>query len=60
MRRLGLGAVALALLAACGVDGPPVRPSVGATVGAGSHGVHTRVHTGARVGNVNVGVGVGL
>ena len=52
--------MALALLAACGVDGPPVRPSVGATISAGSGGVHTSVRTGAQVGGVNVGVGVGL
>ncbi|MFO7759166.1 MAG: argininosuccinate lyase [Roseovarius sp.] len=60
MRRLGLGVIALALLGACGVDGAPVRPSVAATIGAGSGGVHTSVRTGARVGGVNVGVGVGL
>lgn len=60
MTRIGLGLIGLLMLAACGVDGPPVRPSFGATIGAGSHGVHTSVRTGARVGGVNVGVGVGL
>jgi|AntRauTorcE11897_2_1112592.scaffolds.fasta_scaffold172613_2 hypothetical protein len=60
MTRIGLGVIGLLLLGACGVDGPPVRPSLGATIGVGSHGVHTSVHTGARVGGVNVGVGVGL
>jgi hypothetical protein len=51
---------ALAVLGACGADGPPVRPSVNTTVSAGSGGVHTSVGTGVRVGGVNVGVGVGL
>ncbi|MGI3209932.1 argininosuccinate lyase [Roseovarius tibetensis] len=60
MKRIGAGLLGLALLAACGVDGPPVRPTLGATLSAGSGGVHTTVRTGARVGNVNVGVGVGL
>ncbi|MEI4232744.1 argininosuccinate lyase [Roseovarius sp. D22-M7] len=60
MKRIGLGVIGLLVLAACGVEGPPLRPSVGATISAGSGGVHTSVRTGARVGNVNVGVGVGL
>ena len=60
MTRIGLGLLGLALLAACGVDGPPVRPSVGATISAGSGGVYTSMYTGAQVGGVNVGVGVGL
>jgi len=60
MTRTGFGLLALALLAACGVEGPPVRPSLGATVSAGTGGVYTSVHTGARVGGVDVGVGVGL
>lgn len=55
-----VGFSALAGLAGCGVDGPPVRPSVSTTVSAGSGGVHTSIGTGLRVGGVNVGVGVGL
>lgn len=60
MIRIGLGLLGMLLLVGCGVDGPPVRPSVNANVGVGKGGVHTRVGTGVRVGGVNVGVGVGL
>ena len=60
MTRIGFGAMALALLAACGVEGPPVRPSLGATIGAGSGGVYTSLRTGATLGNVTVGMGIGL
>lgn len=53
-------AAALAVLTGCGADGPPVRPSLGTTVSAGSGGVSAGVRTGIRVGAVNLGVGVGL
>lgn len=55
-----LAVVTVLALAGCGVEGDPVRPSVGATVSAGSGGVRAGVSTGVRVGGVNVGVGVGL
>ncbi|WP_297767984.1 argininosuccinate lyase [uncultured Roseovarius sp.] len=60
MKRMAAGLLGLAVLAGCGVDGPPVRPSVNTTVSAGTGGVHARVGTGVRVGGVNIGVGVGL
>lgn len=58
MKRLGLGLLALAVLAGCGVDGAPVRPTAGATVGVGTGGVSTGVSAGATIGRVGVGVGV--
>ncbi len=60
MIRMVLAGLGLAVLAGCGADGEPVRPTLGGAVSAGSGGVHTGVHAGARVGGVNVGVGVGL
>jgi hypothetical protein len=42
------------------VEGDPVRPTLSTTVSAGSGGVYTSVGTGARIGGVNLGVGVGL
>jgi uncharacterized lipoprotein len=60
MTRHVLAALALLIVAGCGVDGEPVRPSLGTTIGIGSRGVHTSTSVGAVLGNVNVGVGVGL
>ena len=60
MRRIAVALTALALLGACGADGPPVRPSLSTTVSAGSHGVNGGVRTGVRIGGVNIGVGAGL
>lgn len=48
------------LLAGCGVDGEPVRPTLNTSVGVGKGGVHTSTRVGARVGPVNLGVGLGL
>lgn len=59
MRRICAALLGTAFLAACGVDGAPVRPTLGATIGAGAGGVHTSIRTGARIGAVTVGVGVG-
>ena len=53
-------ATALAGLAGCGADGPPVRPSLGTTVSVGTSGVSAGVSTGIRVGAINLGVGAGL
>lgn len=61
-------ALAAFALAGCGVEGDPVRPSVGTVVTAGSGG-NVSAGVGVRVGNVtagasnhgvSVGVGVGL
>ncbi|RKF16279.1 argininosuccinate lyase [Roseovarius spongiae] len=54
-------AIALfAALAACGVDGPPVRPSVNTTVGVGSNGTNATVGTDWISGRVSTHVGVGF
>lgn len=58
MIRLGLLLLGLAVLVGCGVDGEPVRPSAGASVGVGTGGVSTGVSAGATIGRVGVGVGV--
>lgn len=47
-------------LAACGVDGAPVRPSMTTTVGVGDSGVHTATRVSATKGNMTVGLGLGL
>lgn len=55
------GLILVGLLAACGVDGEPVQPTMSTTIGVGSHGTHASTHVGATVGNnVHVGIGVGL
>ncbi|UXX85021.1 lipoprotein [Roseovarius pelagicus] len=55
-------AVALVALAACGVDGPPERPTVATTttVGVGDSGVNTGTKVSVFSGKVTMGVGVGL
>ncbi len=58
MIRLGLLLLGLAVLAGCGVDGEPVRPTAEASVGVGTEGVQTGVSAGATIGRVGVGVGV--
>ena len=60
MKKLA-AALALLTLAACGVDGEPVRPSMATTVGVGSGGdVYGGTSVGATLGNVTVGTGLGL
>ena len=49
---------AMALLAACGADGEPVRPTLNTTVGIGENGLHTHTSLGARKGNLSVQVGL--
>ena len=53
-----LGAVTL--LAACGVDGEPIRPSYNGTMSVGSDGVRAGVGTSVISGNVRVHVGTSL
>ncbi|MDT8327577.1 MAG: argininosuccinate lyase [Roseovarius sp.] len=61
MTKRYLAALALLIVAGCGVDGEPVRPSLGTTIGVSSGGgVRATTNVGAVLGNVNVGVGVGL
>lgn len=50
----------LSMVAACGADGPPVRPSVSTTVGVGSSGTHVSTQASATRGKWTVGVGLGL
>jgi hypothetical protein len=48
----------IALLAACGADGEPVRPTYSTTIGVGKSGVHTHTSVGARKGNISVRIGL--
>ncbi|MFD1343522.1 hypothetical protein [Litorisediminicola beolgyonensis] len=50
--------LALAVLAGCGADGEPVRPTYGATVSVGSDGVRTGASVGLRKGPLSVGLGL--
>mgnify|MGYP005841287899 CR=1 FL=1 len=48
----------IAVLAACGADGEPVRPSVSAGVSVNSNGrISTATSVSASTGNVTVGIG---
>jgi hypothetical protein len=55
-----LALTAMAVLAGCGADGEPIRPTAQANVGVGSHGVTGSVGTTLTRGNLSVGLGVGL
>jgi hypothetical protein len=46
---------AMALLVACGADGPPVTPSFNTTVSVGSDGVRTSTGVSVRSGPVTLG-----
>ncbi len=48
----------LFLLAACGADGDPIRPSMNTTIGVGESGVHASTSVSASKGNVSVTVGL--
>ncbi|GIT86750.1 hypothetical protein ROBYS_17660 [Roseobacter sp. OBYS 0001] len=45
-------------LAACGVDGEPVRPTVGASVAVGSGGVNSNVGVGLNQGPLSIFLGL--
>jgi hypothetical protein len=45
----------LALLSACGADGPPITPSINTTVSVGSEGVRTSTGVTLSSGPVTVG-----
>ncbi len=49
----------LGFLASCGVDGEPVTPTMTATVGVGSGGVHTSGRVGVTKGPLSISVGGG-
>jgi hypothetical protein len=44
-------------LAACGADGPPIKPSMNTTVSVGSDGISTSTGVTVKSGPVTVGVG---
>lgn len=49
----------IATLAACGVDGEPTKPTVGASIGVSSSGnVHSNVGVGVRQGPFSVFFGL--
>ena len=52
-----LSVLALVLLAACGADDPPFRPTASAGVSIGTGGVSTTGSVGTTNGNVTIGVG---
>lgn len=54
MKRLMI--LAILALAACGVDGDPIKPNV--NVGVGPNGVKTSASVGTKVGPVNVRIGL--
>ncbi|SCZ50049.1 hypothetical protein [Epibacterium ulvae] len=47
----------LFMVAGCGVDGEPIRPTLNAGVGVSSNGVHLGGRVGANKGPVSVTVG---
>ena len=43
-------------LAACGVDGEPLKPTAGASINIGTNGVSTSAGVGVRKGPISIGV----
>jgi predicted small lipoprotein YifL len=56
MKRIAL-ILTVAALAACGADGPPMKPSAAVGLSVGSDGVSTGASVGASNGTFSVGVG---
>ena len=54
MRNLAL-ILALGMVAACGADGPPVKPSVNTTISVGSDGVRSSTGVSVTTGPVTIG-----
>jgi hypothetical protein len=48
--------IALTALAACGADGPPLRPSLNTSVSVGTNGISTSTTASVRKGPVSVGL----
>jgi len=48
--------IALTILAACGADDPPFRPTGGAGISIGPNGIGTNASVGATNGTFNVGL----
>ncbi|UWQ25557.1 hypothetical protein K3553_03560 [Leisingera aquaemixtae] len=57
MRNVIFALIGLAVLAACGVDGEPVQPTLNAGVGVGGGGVHVGGAVGLHKGPVSVYLG---
>lgn len=53
-----LAIIALAMLAGCGPDAPPVQPTGGVNVSVTPQGVRTGVGLGLRKGPFHIGVGL--
>lgn len=58
MIRAGFFGSILVMLAACGVDGEPVRPTLAANVGVGAGGISTNVGLGVNKGPLSVFLGL--
>ncbi|MCZ4352699.1 argininosuccinate lyase [Roseovarius aestuarii] len=58
--KIALACLTVLALGACGVDGPPVRPSVKTTVGTGSKNGNASVTSDWISGNVSMHVGTSL
>lgn len=56
MKRTALALCTFALLAACGADGPPMRPTANAGVSIGTGGVSTNASVGATNGVFSMGL----
>ena len=50
--------IGLGLLAACGAEGEPMRPTGGVSMSVGSHGIDTDVRIGATDERVSVALGL--
>ncbi|MBQ4823479.1 hypothetical protein J4729_02770 [Leisingera sp. HS039] len=57
MRNIIFALLGLAVLAACGVDGEPVQPTLNAGVGVGDSGVHVGGAVGLHKGPVSIFLG---
>ncbi len=59
MTRLAVILICLGALAACGVDGEPVAPTVNGGVSINSSGIYPHANVGVNRGPVSVNVGLG-
>jgi len=57
MHKWILSLTAIAVLAACGVDGEPVHPSLNAGIGISNSGVHARGGVGVHQGPLSLYLG---
>jgi hypothetical protein len=55
--KMYMAAIGFLTLAACGVEGDPIRPSYNGTVSVGSNGTNVGVGTTLTRGNLSVGLG---